>query len=176
MNNEKYNQIIDEAYESYLEKMVYHPEENWLDDEDGKKTYRQLTQEEFISKCKTDSEFSKKWGLKIEERELSLEERNYSLGQGKAYKGIFGRSGKNDLEYKELFDRENRPTKLLKISGLAFFLSLISFLVSFLVRILGGYSQTSSLAKFSEISLVAFFVFGIVFLSVWFYEYLGQKL
>ena len=70
MNNEKYNQIIDEAYDSYLEKMVYHPEENWLDDEDGKKTYRQLTQEEFISKCKTDSEFSKKWGLKIEEREV----------------------------------------------------------------------------------------------------------
>jgi hypothetical protein len=34
-----------------------------------------LTQEEFINKCKTDQEFSDKWGLKIEERELSLEER-----------------------------------------------------------------------------------------------------
>ena len=65
-----YNQIIDEAYESYLEKMVYHPEENWLDDENGKKTYRQLTQEEFIDKCKTNPEFSEKWGLKIEEREV----------------------------------------------------------------------------------------------------------
>ena len=29
----------------------------------------------FINKIKTDSEFSEKWGLKIEERELSLEER-----------------------------------------------------------------------------------------------------
>jgi hypothetical protein len=33
------------------------------------------TKEEFINKCKTDSEFSEKWGLKIEERELSEEER-----------------------------------------------------------------------------------------------------
>jgi hypothetical protein len=67
-------------------------------------------------------------------------------------------------------------TKLLKILGLAFFFSLISFLVSSLVRILSGYSHTSSLAKFSEISLVAFFAFGIVFLAVYIYEYLGQKL
>lgn len=36
---------------------------------------RHLTKEEFINKCKTDSEFSERWGLKIEERELSLEER-----------------------------------------------------------------------------------------------------
>jgi len=36
---------------------------------------RHLTKEEFINKCKTDSEFSQRWGLKIEERELSLEER-----------------------------------------------------------------------------------------------------
>jgi len=34
-----------------------------------------LSKEEFINKCKTDPEFSEKWGLKIEERELSLEER-----------------------------------------------------------------------------------------------------
>jgi hypothetical protein len=33
------------------------------------------TIQEFINKIKTDSEFSEKWGLKIEERELSLEER-----------------------------------------------------------------------------------------------------
>ena len=34
-----------------------------------------LTKDEFIKKCKTDIEFSQRWGLKIEERELSLEER-----------------------------------------------------------------------------------------------------
>ena len=30
----------------------------------------QLTKEEFINKCKTDTEFLEKWGLKIEEREV----------------------------------------------------------------------------------------------------------
>jgi hypothetical protein len=33
------------------------------------------TKEEFIYDCKTDLEFSEKWGLKIEERELNLDER-----------------------------------------------------------------------------------------------------
>jgi hypothetical protein len=33
------------------------------------------TKEEFIEEIKTDDDFSEKWGLKIEERELSLEER-----------------------------------------------------------------------------------------------------
>jgi hypothetical protein len=35
-----------------------------------------MSKEEFINKCKTNPEFSNKWGLKIEERELSLEERS----------------------------------------------------------------------------------------------------
>jgi hypothetical protein len=34
-----------------------------------------MTQFMFINKCKTDQVFSEKWGLTIEERELSLEER-----------------------------------------------------------------------------------------------------
>jgi hypothetical protein len=34
-----------------------------------------LTKDEFINKCKIDPEFSEKWGLKIEERDLSLEDR-----------------------------------------------------------------------------------------------------
>ena len=35
-----------------------------------------LSQEEFINKCKTNPEFSQKWGLKIEERELNDDELN----------------------------------------------------------------------------------------------------
>jgi hypothetical protein len=66
---------LNEAYKNYSKKMMYHPVENWLDDGNGEKTYRQLSQEEFINKCKTDPEFSERWGLKIEERELSLEDR-----------------------------------------------------------------------------------------------------
>ena len=82
--------IIDKAYENYkkihkhairtegdrsqlvielLEKQLIYPKE------------------EFINKCKTNPDFMKNWGLKIEERELSLEERyniwftnNYETG------------------------------------------------------------------------------------------------
>ena len=59
MNNEKYNQIIDEAYGNYMN--------HWAE-----KLPRigPCTKEEFINKCKTDTEFSEKWGLKIEEREV----------------------------------------------------------------------------------------------------------
>jgi len=35
-----------------------------------------LTRGEFINKIKTDTEFSEKWGLKIEERELTWDESN----------------------------------------------------------------------------------------------------
>ena len=64
MNKERYNQIIDESYENYREKNhILYKDTAW-------------TKEEFINKCKTNPEFSEKWGLKIEERELSLEERH----------------------------------------------------------------------------------------------------
>ena len=63
MNKERYNQIIDEAYENYREKNhILYKDTAW-------------TKEEFINKCKTDSEFSEEWGLKIEERELKHKER-----------------------------------------------------------------------------------------------------
>jgi hypothetical protein len=35
-----------------------------------------MSQNEFINKCKTDLEFSENWGLKIEERELNVDELN----------------------------------------------------------------------------------------------------
>jgi hypothetical protein len=72
--NKEQQELLDEAYKNYSKKMMYHPVENWLDDGNGEKTYRQLSQEEFINKIKTDVEFSERWGLKIEERELSDEE------------------------------------------------------------------------------------------------------
>jgi hypothetical protein len=72
MNKE---QIIDEAFGEYS-KMVWRITNIPL-----------YGKEEFINKCKNDTEFSKRWGLNIEERELSLEERyhlwfknNYETG------------------------------------------------------------------------------------------------
>ena len=79
MNNERYNQIIDEVYENYKTKteiMMGHGFHGTL-----------MSHEKFINKCITNTEFSERWGLKIEERDLSLEERyniwfnnNYETG------------------------------------------------------------------------------------------------
>jgi hypothetical protein len=66
------------------------------------------TKEEFINKCKTDTEFSEKWGLKIEERELSLEER------GDIYETNF--KGLKRNKSNEDFDKINIPTKLITIT------------------------------------------------------------
>ena len=72
MNNEKMNQMIDEAYENYLKG----GDIKWLKQEEVDTPIGKMnmpipyTKEEFINKCKTDSEFSERWGLKIEEREV----------------------------------------------------------------------------------------------------------
>ena len=66
MNKERYNQIIDEVYLNYS-KNHFKIWEPGMDYE---------SKESFIRKCKTNPEFSEKWGLTIEERELSLEERH----------------------------------------------------------------------------------------------------
>jgi len=65
--------LLDTAYENYC--LSYKDGHEFYEDETVKRSY---TQEEFINKCKTDSEFSEKWGLQIEERELSLKERAYA--------------------------------------------------------------------------------------------------
>jgi hypothetical protein len=72
MSKERYNQIIDEVYTKALMKYGF----NWLPGTPPGSSLE--TQEIFINKCKTDQEFSQKWGLKIEEQLLS-EERRYNI-------------------------------------------------------------------------------------------------
>jgi hypothetical protein len=77
MNKEQQG-LLDEVYKNYWGKVSVNNEEDCLvKQEEGSllKEVRVLYQQEFINKCKTDIEFSEKWGLTIEERELSLEER-----------------------------------------------------------------------------------------------------
>jgi hypothetical protein len=99
MNNERYNQIIDEAYINYVTKLA-------------KTSYLSLRErlevEEFISLIKQSKEFSEKWGLKIEERELSLEERN------DIYKKQW-EPGASELIH-DRFDALNIPTKLITVT------------------------------------------------------------
>jgi hypothetical protein len=84
MNNEQ-QQIIDEVYRHYLmEDVKILPN---MSKEKMIELGYGLTQEEFINKCKTNTEFSERWGLKIEERELSHDERmqiwqKYQDGRG----------------------------------------------------------------------------------------------
>jgi hypothetical protein len=68
MNKE---QIIDKVYKRYV---MLPKELSDVISDNEKFNGRNYTQDEFINKCKTDTEFSEKWGLKIEERELSDEE------------------------------------------------------------------------------------------------------
>jgi hypothetical protein len=102
--NKELQEIIDEVYHRYcisqeiLMELDIHNE--------------LLTQEEFINKCKTNPEFSEKIGLKIEERELSLEERMKIL--------INKGTGWNIIEFNnrghEYMNEENIPTKLITIT------------------------------------------------------------
>ena len=62
MNNEQYQQIINEVYERFIESYIR---------KDGQ-IILPLSKNRFINRIKTDEEFSKKWGLKIEERGLYL--------------------------------------------------------------------------------------------------------
>jgi hypothetical protein len=71
MYNEQ-QQIIDGAYENYVKKTN---EDFIKSDITLPPSYYPIDKDKFINKCKTDPEFSERWGLKIEERELSLEER-----------------------------------------------------------------------------------------------------
>lgn len=72
---------------------------------------RALYQQEFINKCKTDPEFSEKWGFQIEERELSLEDRK------KIYEEEFvgGFEIKNDDWLESKLKTRNIPTKEITI-------------------------------------------------------------
>lgn len=127
MNNEKYNQIIEESYGNYYKETMFDSNPKWLEPvpvmnmKTGERTMgaRQYHKEGFINKCKTDPEFSEKWRLKIEERELSLDERNDLLNKET------NRNHKRENCFTdEEFEREtlqdckafNIPTKLITIT------------------------------------------------------------
>jgi hypothetical protein len=63
--NKEQQELLDEAYVNYC--MSYKDGHEFYEDEIIKRSY---TKEEFINKCKTDTEFSERWGLKIEEQTI----------------------------------------------------------------------------------------------------------
>jgi len=99
--NKEQQELLGEVYENYGQKII--SEDLWMLVAIGWPS----TQEEFINKCKTDPEFSERWGLKIEERELSGLER-WSLCNNEI-----------DVDDSDLYnklDRLNIPTRLIIIT------------------------------------------------------------
>ena len=131
--NEEQQELLDEAYEKYLEYTINGIEtgldkiKGYLDgclvEYDGYYEhftnpsfaygYRTYNQEEFINKCKTDTEFSERWGLKIEERELcKLERINVAIEKKLTHKTAHLTK---DFDYQKWCDEQNIPTKLITI-------------------------------------------------------------
>ena len=105
MNKE---QIIDVAYQNYSKE--YEKDNSigmclLVKRVDGKSTYRKPNKEMFVDLCTYDKTFSEKWGLKIEERELSLDERIKIWQNQQDGRGQF---------IMELLD--NIPTKLITLT------------------------------------------------------------
>ena len=116
MNKEKYNQIIEAVGQEYT-KWFY---DNAVPSVSGKPILNGegiLTRGELINKCKTDSDFAEKWGLKIEERELSLEERirMYALKEGQTYEE-FVTNWNTDEQWSEDLSDTTIPNKIIKIT------------------------------------------------------------
>jgi hypothetical protein len=73
--NKEQQELLGEAYKVF---------EKWYNEHSGKEDYTGYfvpDKEEFIRLIKTDDLFSEKWGLKIEERELSTLERMEYYGK-----------------------------------------------------------------------------------------------
>jgi len=115
MNNEQ-QELLNEAYENYEKEII---RQRQIQEEEVARLRSQfkrvrvslielLTQEEFINKCKTDTEFSEKWGLKIEERELSEGERGLLLQP-------LGLDPLTKEGRDRLWKENNLPTKLITI-------------------------------------------------------------
>ena len=118
MNKERYNQIIDEVYRKYADSHwtpPSNPKGKLLSDQLFSVIPMEHSKESFINKCKVDSKFSERWGLKIEERELSLEERYNLIEEDKHTQFVNWQSLGTD-RVKEVLDELNIPTKLITLT------------------------------------------------------------
>jgi hypothetical protein len=98
MNKEQQDIILDVYREHCLEQCKYLTHGGTI--------------QEFIKKIKTDDKFSEKWGLKIEELELSTQERNEWFQVHLNGNNPFMKSDWKDFE----LDQQNIPTKLITLT------------------------------------------------------------
>jgi hypothetical protein len=111
--NKEQEELLDEVYLVYADSHWTSPS-----NPNGKLLSEQLfgvipmehSKESFINEIKTNSKFSKKWGLKIEERDLSYSERERLFNQNRIV--ILTKGEKID---EQDFDNIEVPTKLITI-------------------------------------------------------------
>jgi hypothetical protein len=115
MSKERYHQIIDEVYDNYRAKVKL------------SQIPTDLTKEEFVELCKNDITFSVYWGLKIEERELSWEDRRDLLTPNQYDGTELNKYSKEDCGFGYIspftdkvihywLDLHNIPTKLITLT------------------------------------------------------------
>jgi hypothetical protein len=118
--NKEQQELLDEAYKNFIKSYTGKDDEiilppfDYIND-DG----NLMSKNQFITNIKYDYWFSEKWGLKIDERELSLEERSIIAGSNhnevsqniKMFTGI-----DEDHTLHKNLDDNNTPTKLITIT------------------------------------------------------------
>jgi hypothetical protein len=104
-------ELLDSAYENWKEKGRDFWEEQvdgMFTSELGEEKVDKISKDWFINKIKTDTEFSQRWELKIEERELFMEER---------WKMADLTPNMTEFDYcNKLCDEHNVPNKLITIT------------------------------------------------------------
>jgi hypothetical protein len=120
--NKQQLELLDEAYKNWFKKGRTEFEEFadpmfMSEDALGEEKFHKISKECFTEQIKTNTEFSEKWGLKIEERELSLEERirMYALREGQTYEE-FVTNWDTDEQWSEDLSDATIPTKLITIT------------------------------------------------------------
>jgi hypothetical protein len=103
MNNEQ-QELLNEAYENYCKSF-----ENQTLIEQYSFDTDPMIQLMFLNKCKTNPEFSERWGLKIEERELSEGERGLLIQP-------LGLDPLTKEGRDRLWKENNLPTKVITIT------------------------------------------------------------
>ena len=112
--NKEQQELVDAAYENYSKE--YEKDNSigmclLVKRLDGKKTYRKPNKEMFVDLCTSDKTFSEKWGLIIEERELSLEER-VKIWDEKYLKDVLPENSMDNLD----LDGDNIPKRAISLA------------------------------------------------------------
>ena len=121
LSKKEQQELLDEAYKNYLQHYAdeYNEEQkkaqknplHWMEMEYT--NIRPYPKEEFINKCKTNKDYSEKWGLTIEERGLSLEERAQWLQDNTEWDLLVGNLDHDHI--REVVEEE-APTRLITIT------------------------------------------------------------